>query len=278
MQFFVSGDMPVVVATWHGVLSFRAVYTGTRPAVSPAIGAGKGWRGRRELAPRCSATRIRCNRDGVIDRDRSLTSCPHHHHAPPRTTTHHHARTTHAPRTTTHHRAPPRTTTAHHHRAPPRTNTHHHAPPERAKQRTPRPLPDQSARFLVTSHHLESFPRCHPFSCGVRSGAHAWCCVCIFGRPMRDSGAGSRSGLFRGIPHQNRSSLGGASARERFLTLFWRGDGLVRCSGTSARRGWAVRKCPRLLAAASCACSPLGSGVSVTHELLPVAPACEGPR
>ena len=23
-----------------------------------------GWRGRRELAPRCSATRIRCNRDG----------------------------------------------------------------------------------------------------------------------------------------------------------------------------------------------------------------------
>ena len=42
----------------HGVLScvFRAVYTGTRPGVSPAIRAGKGWRGRRELAPRCSAT------------------------------------------------------------------------------------------------------------------------------------------------------------------------------------------------------------------------------
>ena len=27
---------------------------------SPAIRAGKGWRGRRELAPRCSATRISC--------------------------------------------------------------------------------------------------------------------------------------------------------------------------------------------------------------------------
>ena len=29
---------------------FWAVYTGTRPGVSPAIRAGKGWRGRRELA------------------------------------------------------------------------------------------------------------------------------------------------------------------------------------------------------------------------------------
>ena len=46
----------------HGVTGrlFRAVYTGTRPGVSPAIRAGKGWRGRRELAPRCSATRISC--------------------------------------------------------------------------------------------------------------------------------------------------------------------------------------------------------------------------
>ena len=35
---------------------FRAVYTGTRPGLSPAIRAGKGWRGQRELAPRCSAT------------------------------------------------------------------------------------------------------------------------------------------------------------------------------------------------------------------------------
>ena len=28
--------------------------------LTPAIRAGKGWRGRRELPPRCSATRIRC--------------------------------------------------------------------------------------------------------------------------------------------------------------------------------------------------------------------------
>ena len=39
---------------------FRAVCTDTRPEVTPAIRAGKGWRGRRELAPRRSATQIRC--------------------------------------------------------------------------------------------------------------------------------------------------------------------------------------------------------------------------
>ena len=36
----------------------RAVYTGTRPGLTPAIRAGKGWRGRRELAPRRSATQF----------------------------------------------------------------------------------------------------------------------------------------------------------------------------------------------------------------------------
>ena len=46
--------------SWRDGMSFRVVYTGTRPGVSPAIRAGKGWRGRRELAPRCSATRISC--------------------------------------------------------------------------------------------------------------------------------------------------------------------------------------------------------------------------
>ena len=38
------------------------MYTGTRPGVSPAIWAGKGWRGRRELAPRCSATQLGASR------------------------------------------------------------------------------------------------------------------------------------------------------------------------------------------------------------------------
>ena len=46
--------------SWRDGMSFWAVYTGTRPGVAPANWAGKGWRGRRELAPRCSATRIRC--------------------------------------------------------------------------------------------------------------------------------------------------------------------------------------------------------------------------
>ena len=46
-------------SSWcDGKAFFLAVYTGTRPGVTPAIRAGKGWRGRRELAPRCSATQL----------------------------------------------------------------------------------------------------------------------------------------------------------------------------------------------------------------------------
>ena len=40
----------------------RAVYTGTRQGLTPAIRAEKGWRGRRELAPRCSATQLAARR------------------------------------------------------------------------------------------------------------------------------------------------------------------------------------------------------------------------
>ena len=53
-------DVPMLATSWgcrahHGCgelmwLLFRAVYTGTRPVLTPAIRAGKGWRGRRELA------------------------------------------------------------------------------------------------------------------------------------------------------------------------------------------------------------------------------------
>ena len=39
---------------------YRAVYIGTRPGLTPAIRAGKGWRERRELPPRRSAIRISC--------------------------------------------------------------------------------------------------------------------------------------------------------------------------------------------------------------------------
>ena len=59
-------DVPVLATSCscrahHGYgelmgLLFRAVYSGTWPGLTPAIRAGKGWRGRRELAPRCSVT------------------------------------------------------------------------------------------------------------------------------------------------------------------------------------------------------------------------------
>ena len=61
---------------------FRAVYTGTRPGVSPAIRVGKGWRGRRELAPRRSATRISCMRWRI-----STETCVMHHVRTTTTTT-----------------------------------------------------------------------------------------------------------------------------------------------------------------------------------------------
>ena len=44
------------VCVW--LVFLGAVYTGTRPRVPPSIRAGKGWWGRRELAPRCSATQL----------------------------------------------------------------------------------------------------------------------------------------------------------------------------------------------------------------------------
>ena len=47
-------DVPVTLV----VLLTRALCTGTRPGLTPAIRAGKGWRGRQELAPRRSATQI----------------------------------------------------------------------------------------------------------------------------------------------------------------------------------------------------------------------------
>ena len=51
-------DVPVLATSWvvelimAMVSFFRAVYTNTRPGLTPAIMAEKGWRGRRELAPR----------------------------------------------------------------------------------------------------------------------------------------------------------------------------------------------------------------------------------
>ena len=62
---------------------FRAVYTGTRPGLTAAIRAGKGWRGHRELAPRCSATQLAARRHDP-GQTRRVLNCPYHtHHQPP---------------------------------------------------------------------------------------------------------------------------------------------------------------------------------------------------
>ena len=57
----------------------RAVYTGTRPGLTPAIRAEK-WRGRRELAPRCSATQLAARRNEPGQTRRVLNHLNHHHH------------------------------------------------------------------------------------------------------------------------------------------------------------------------------------------------------
>ena len=90
-------DVPVLATSWgcrdhHGDgelmgLLFMAVYTGTRPFLTPAIRAGKGWRGRRELAPRCSATQLAARRHDPGQTRRALNHLNHtHHHT--HTTTH----------------------------------------------------------------------------------------------------------------------------------------------------------------------------------------------
>ena len=65
---------------------------------SPTIRVGKGWRGRRELAPRCSATQLGASQARPWpDTARSSSSEPHTPHA----TRHTHTRTTHKTQHTT---------------------------------------------------------------------------------------------------------------------------------------------------------------------------------
>ena len=78
-------DFPFVqlhrCCSWREGMSFWAVYTGTRPWVAPTIRVGKGWRGRRELAPRCSATQLGASQARPWpDTARSSSSEPHTHH------------------------------------------------------------------------------------------------------------------------------------------------------------------------------------------------------
>ena len=68
----------------------RAVYTGTRPGLTPAIRAGKGLRGRRELAPRCSVTQLAARRHDPGQTRRVLNHLNHTHYT--KTYTPHHAR------------------------------------------------------------------------------------------------------------------------------------------------------------------------------------------
>ena len=55
------------------------MYTGTRPGLTPAIRAEKGWRGRRELAPRRSATQLAACRHDPGQTRRVLNHLKHTH-------------------------------------------------------------------------------------------------------------------------------------------------------------------------------------------------------
>ena len=81
---------------------FRAVYTGTRPWLTPAIRAEKGWRGRRELAPRCSATQLAARRHAPGQTRRVLNLPYQTHHTHTTHNTHNTHNTTHNTQHTTH--------------------------------------------------------------------------------------------------------------------------------------------------------------------------------
>ena len=86
--------------------------------LTPAIRAGKGWRGRRELAPRCSATQLAARRHDPGQTRRVLNYPYHHHHfsSPPTPLL-----LPHLPHPPTH---PP--THTHTHTHPTHPPTHHH--------------------------------------------------------------------------------------------------------------------------------------------------------
>ena len=77
--------------------------------LTPAVRAGKGWRGRRELAPRCSATLLAARRHDPGQTRRVLNPPYHTHHTTLQYTTSPH----HTPHHTPHHNTPHHTTTQH---------------------------------------------------------------------------------------------------------------------------------------------------------------------
>ena len=65
-------------SSWCDGKAFFGPCTQVHGQGSPAIWAGKGWRGRRELAPRCSATRITCITRTRLDRHAVTLSYSYH--------------------------------------------------------------------------------------------------------------------------------------------------------------------------------------------------------
>ena len=136
-------DVEVSAVAFHGVTGslFFGPCTQVHGQGSPAIRAGKGWRGRRELAPRCSATRISCISGAWQDRlPRVLIICtthhtPHtthtpHHNTPqhPQHPQHHNTTPHHNTTTTPQHTHTTSQNTTKHHKTPHHTTRHHTTP------------------------------------------------------------------------------------------------------------------------------------------------------
>ena len=145
--------MAVLVTSWgcrahHGCGElFGAVYSGTRPGLSPAIRAGKGWRRRRELAPRCSATQLAACRHDPGQTRRVLNHLNHTHHAHTTDTTHHTLHTN-TSTNTTHDETAQHTTTPKHKTHIPHTLSAHTLP--HTPTLTPTPHTHQQTH---TTHH-----------------------------------------------------------------------------------------------------------------------------
>ena len=76
LQYAPVVNVPVELSGCAG----RAVYLCARPGLTPAIRAEKGWRGRRELAPRRSATQLAARRHDPGQTRRVLNYSYHTHH------------------------------------------------------------------------------------------------------------------------------------------------------------------------------------------------------
>ena len=139
------------------------MYTGTGPGLTPAIRAGKGWRGRRELASRCSATQLAARRHDPGQTRRVFNYPYHQHHQQqPTTTTHNNTQqptTTHnntQQNTTTHNSTPQHTATRHTEHTTQHT-THNTQHTTHNTQHTTH----NTQHHTTTPHHKPPFPLTH---------------------------------------------------------------------------------------------------------------------